>query len=385
MLQLSNLELTDFVDAEIEQNPLLERREPTAEEASPAAAPAVAEEIVPAALPETLQNDFAPDAAEHWHAAAGAEGDGSVDFGGEPQAWRSRNGALGSEDRPGFEQTAARPRTLREHVLEQIGDRSARAGRPADRAAPARPARRDGLSARRARRAWRCCSAALSRGSRRCWPGSSSSIRPAFSPATCRNAWRSSCAIATGSTRRCRPCSTICRCWPARNIAALMRVCQVDAEDVAEMIAEIKSLDPRPGLAFDPPLAQPVVPDILMRAQPEGGWIVELNTDTLPRVLVNNRYYAQVSRAARNKAEARLPDRPAAGGELAGQVAAPARHHDPQGRRRDRPPAGRVLPPRGAVAAAADPARHRRSHRHARKHGQPGDQQQVHGDAARGL
>ncbi len=88
-----------------------------------------------------------------------------------------------------------------------------------------------------------------------------------------------------------------------RNLAALMRVCQVDAEDVAEMIAEIKSLDPRPGLAFDPPLAQPVVPDILMRAQPEGGWIVELNAETLPRVLVNNRYHAQVSRVARNKAE----------------------------------------------------------------------------------
>jgi len=89
----------------------------------------------------------------------------------------------------------------------------------------------------------------------------------------------------------------------ARNIAALMRACRVDAEDIAEMVAEIKSLDPRPGLAFDPPLAQLVVPDILLRAQPEGGWIVELNAETLPRVLVNNKYHAQVSRAARNKAE----------------------------------------------------------------------------------
>jgi RNA polymerase sigma-54 factor len=90
----------------------------------------------------------------------------------------------------------------------------------------------------------------------------------------------------------------------ARNIPALVRVCRVDAEDVAEMIGEIKSLDPRPGLAFDPPLAQPVVPDILMRAQPNGGgWIVELNAETLPRVLVNNRYYARVSRVARSKAE----------------------------------------------------------------------------------
>jgi len=89
----------------------------------------------------------------------------------------------------------------------------------------------------------------------------------------------------------------------ARNIAALVRVCHVDAVDVADMIAEIKSLDPRPGLAFDPALAQPVVPDILLRAQPEGGWIVELNAETLPRVLVNNRYYARVRQATRSRAE----------------------------------------------------------------------------------
>ena len=89
----------------------------------------------------------------------------------------------------------------------------------------------------------------------------------------------------------------------ARNIAALIRVCEVAAEDMADMIAEIRSLDPRPGLVFDPPLAQPVIPDILMRASAERGWIVELNTETLPRVLVNNRYLAEVSRATRSRAE----------------------------------------------------------------------------------
>jgi RNA polymerase sigma-54 factor len=89
----------------------------------------------------------------------------------------------------------------------------------------------------------------------------------------------------------------------ARNIPALIRVCRVDAADVADMISEIKSLDPRPGLAFDPPLAQPVVPDILMRARPKGGWIVELNAETLPRVLVNNSYYARIRQATRSKAE----------------------------------------------------------------------------------
>ena len=89
----------------------------------------------------------------------------------------------------------------------------------------------------------------------------------------------------------------------ARNAPALLRICGVDAEDLAEMVAEIKSLDPRPGHAFDPPLAQPVIPDVIMRAQPEGDWLVELNADTLPRVLVNNRYFARVSRAVRSKAE----------------------------------------------------------------------------------
>jgi RNA polymerase sigma-54 factor len=89
----------------------------------------------------------------------------------------------------------------------------------------------------------------------------------------------------------------------ARNATALMRICGVDAEDLAEMVAEIKSLDPRPGFAFDPPLAQPVVPDIIMRAQLRGGWAVELNADTLPRVLVNNRYYARIRRTALNKIE----------------------------------------------------------------------------------
>ena len=62
----------------------------------------------------------------------------------------------------------------------------------------------------------------------------------------------------------------------ARNAPALLRICGVDAEDLAEMVAEIKSLDPRPRHAFDPPLAQPVIPDIFIRAQPQGGWIVEL-------------------------------------------------------------------------------------------------------------
>ncbi len=89
----------------------------------------------------------------------------------------------------------------------------------------------------------------------------------------------------------------------ARKFSALAKVTGADAEDLKEMIAEISSLDPKPALAFDHTLAQPVTPDVFMRPHPSGGWIVELNPDTLPRVLVNNQYYARVKKTVREKTE----------------------------------------------------------------------------------
>ncbi len=88
-----------------------------------------------------------------------------------------------------------------------------------------------------------------------------------------------------------------------RDVAALVKVCGVDAEDIADMIAEIRSLDPKPALAFDDVVAQPVTPDVLVRPAPNSGWIVELNSESLPRVLVNNQYHARISRAVRSKAD----------------------------------------------------------------------------------
>ncbi|MEW9307941.1 RNA polymerase factor sigma-54 [Labrys neptuniae] len=88
-----------------------------------------------------------------------------------------------------------------------------------------------------------------------------------------------------------------------RNIPALRRLCGVDEDDVAEMIAELRGLTPKPGLAFGSTPVQPVVPDVLLRAAPDGTWMVELNPDTLPRVLVNQNYYARVARTARSEAD----------------------------------------------------------------------------------
>lgn len=88
-----------------------------------------------------------------------------------------------------------------------------------------------------------------------------------------------------------------------RDLSGLMRVCGVDREDLIDMVAELRALNPKPALSFDTAVAQPITPDILMRPQPNGGWAVELNAETLPRLLVNNRYHAVVSKAARTKEE----------------------------------------------------------------------------------
>jgi RNA polymerase sigma-54 factor len=84
-----------------------------------------------------------------------------------------------------------------------------------------------------------------------------------------------------------------------RDFSALKKSCGVGDEDLADMIAEVRRLNPKPGLAFSTAVVQPIVPDVFVRPLPNGAWIVELNSDTLPKVLVNQRYYAEVSATAR--------------------------------------------------------------------------------------
>jgi RNA polymerase sigma-54 factor len=88
-----------------------------------------------------------------------------------------------------------------------------------------------------------------------------------------------------------------------RDMAGLKRVCGVDDEDLREMIAELRGLTPRPGAAFGSEPAAPVVPDVYVREDQLVGWRVELNSDTLPRLLVDQRYHAVVSKGARTDQE----------------------------------------------------------------------------------
>lgn len=94
-----------------------------------------------------------------------------------------------------------------------------------------------------------------------------------------------------------------------RDHKKLMQLCEVDAADLTEMIAEIRALDPKPGATWDATPPAPVVPDILMRRAPDGGWLLELNPETMPRVLVNQSFTARIMANATKDDRAFIADK----------------------------------------------------------------------------
>jgi RNA polymerase sigma-54 factor len=84
-------------------------------------------------------------------------------------------------------------------------------------------------------------------------------------------------------------------------LARLKRMCGVDDEDMADMIRELRGYDPKPGCRFGGEPMQAVVPDLYI-ARAKDGWRIEINSATLPRVLVNRRYYAELSSGKQDKA-----------------------------------------------------------------------------------
>ena len=294
MLQLSNLELAGFLQEEIEQNPLLETGDGGDEP------PPVEADVAPPDEP------IAVDAAEHWQMAAGADGDGSADR-ADDSAFRH---SAGSRDGlPGIEEKPAPPHTLREHLLGQIG---ADLPDPVNRAIALLLLEqldeagylRGGLDETALRLG--CPTERVERVLTR--------LQEFDPPGVFARDLAECLALQLRDRDRLDPAM---RCLldhlpllAARDLPGLMRLCGVDAADLADMIAEIRALDPRPGHAYDPPLAAPVVPDVFMRARPDGAWDIELNDATLPRILVNRRYSAQVAGSAPGKAErAYLADR----------------------------------------------------------------------------
>jgi RNA polymerase sigma-54 factor len=300
LLQLSNIELREFVEAEVDKNPLLEYGEH--EGAADAAAPGDQPAHLGADVGADVGADTAGGAAEHRHADPGEAGDGWLGRAGDgPLRSAARAAPIGNGD-AGIERAAARPRSLNQHLREQIG---ADLRDPADRVIAmhllgqldeAGYLRTD-LDA--AARLLGCATARVERVLAR--------VQQFDPPGVFARSLAECLALQLRDRNRLDPAmQRLLDHLPllaARNSAALMRLCGVDAADLADMIGEIRSLDPRPGHGFDAELAPPVIPDVLMSAQPQGGWLIELNPETAPRILVDRRYYARITRGPRRHAE----------------------------------------------------------------------------------
>ena len=294
LLQFSNVELSQFVESELEQNPLLERDEAspegtTEEPAAPEPVPVEGEESGPDE--ETLIQ------------AAGVDGDGSLDLGGDPIAWQNNTSrTTATDDLPGIEQTLSRPLTLREHLLNQLALDIAD---PIDRIIGTQLVE---MVDEAGYLAGDLSAVAAHLGCPVERVGATLKILQRFDPPGIFARNLAEClALQLIDRDRFDPAmQKLIENLPLlanRDGASLMRICGVDAEDLAQMVVEIKALDPKPGLAFDTVTATPVVPDVLLRSLPDNSWAIELNSETLPRVLVNNRYYAEVNTSSRNKAE----------------------------------------------------------------------------------
>ena len=302
LLQFTNQEVNAFVDEELERNPLLERDErsdlPNAERPS-------IDQVAPAANVADSADHAATDMLSNEGAAPldidpaafdrpGGPSDGEAYSHSGAQIGEGRGGALDffGDDR-GIEDIAAQRVSLRDHLGEQL-----RLGfdDPADRLIGAYliallcPAGR--LTAEPA-----AIAAALGIALDRVEAVRAKTMR--FDPVGLFARSLAEClSVQQAERNRLDPAMVALLAnldlLAARDMKRLMAICEVDAADLADMIAEIRALDPKPGTRFesDPMIA--VIPDVLMRTNPDGEWVLELNPETMPRVLVNLGLYTTV-------------------------------------------------------------------------------------------
>ena len=318
LLQFNNIEAAAFVEEELERNPLLERdeyggldspigeraaldqREPStaaqenqAESAWDSGTPA--RDTADAVAAETLPADAPRDAEAAESYDPGGAGDGAASPGGGSQSF--------DDDDRSIDDFAEKAATLREHLGEQlrlsfndpqqrlIGAYLIALLEPTGRlsATPAALAQAlgtsvDAVEAVRARMMRFDPTGMFALDLRECL------------------------AVQLAEKNRLDPAMAMLldhlELLAKRDLKRLMQICEVDAADLTDMIAEIRRLDPKPGATWDATPPAPVIPDVLMRPSPteEGGWLLELNPETMPRVLVNQGYSASVlTRASKDE------------------------------------------------------------------------------------
>ncbi len=314
LLQLSNLELREFVEEELAENPMLERdegnsaapEEPAANESSDERRTDGAENLDSLNMDDyaNVWDDESP--RESSAAPASAEPDTtfpSTSFEATSfQDWGSGGDQRFSSGDFNLEQTVSQEVSLRDHLLNQINvdivdpadrliavyltdmlDESGRITDELDLAAERLGCTMDDVERMLKRLQQLDPPGIFARDLKECWE------------IQLREKDRLDPAMATLLEN--------IELMKMHDYVQLSKLCRVDDDDIRDMIDEIAALNHHPARAFDHVLAQPIVPDVIMRPSNTGGWIVELNSDALPRVLINHHYYAEVSSAVRTKEE----------------------------------------------------------------------------------
>lgn len=297
LLQATNIEVAAFVEEELERNPLLERPESSAATAEQRDDRAADGEIDPPAPPDSAEIASSDRLAD---GALDADWSNVVDS-GEAYQPAIGGGGLDTDDLDGIEALASPGPTLRENLAQQI---RLTFDDPQERLiagamlAMLEPSGRLSVDVTAMAAKLGCPSARVEAVRRRLQrldpPGMF-----AASLAECLGAQ-------LAEKNRLDPAMQALldnlECLARRELARLQTRCGVDAEDLAEMIAELKRLDPKPGAGMDGPAAAAIIqPDVLMRPAPDGGWLLELNPETMPRVLVRQGFAARVLVATRDK------------------------------------------------------------------------------------
>lgn len=81
-----------------------------------------------------------------------------------------------------------------------------------------------------------------------------------------------------------------------KNFNELVKLCGVDKQELSGMIEKLKTLDPKPAREFSDSIAQVLIPDILIEEKSDGGWKLELNNETLPKVALNHKYVMELNK-----------------------------------------------------------------------------------------
>jgi RNA polymerase sigma-54 factor len=305
LLQMSNFELQAFVDTELERNPLLERDEraevqrPETPE-RPAAATDMVQELASAGSTEDRLRTLDTDLDNVYTHEARADSESRVAPGPTDSGWasfRPSGGVSLDNDEHGFAATLTRAETLVEHLTDQLnlaisGSAERLIGQhligmvnetgylTGDVAGVAETLGTDTAHIERV--------LALLQG---------------FDPVGVFARDLKEClALQLKEVNRYDPAMAALVAHldlvARRDYDSLRKICKVDLDDLRDMVAELRHLNPKPGNAFGSEPVQPVIPDVTVRTAPDGTWIVELNNDTLPRVLINNQYLATVSKSA---------------------------------------------------------------------------------------